>query len=128
MSYNILKPQTIIIDIQKRAVQLTYEENTYLLSFEFLRTHSPSADTRNPQNGEFLLLTDKQDVLIHDVKQVGHYAVRFIFSDGHQSGIFSWTYLWWLITEKEELWRRYQDRLRSRIIDKTTEKTDPRQQ
>jgi DUF971 family protein len=81
------------------------------LPFEYLRVYSPSAEVRGHGPGQETLQVGKQDVAVLQVEPVGHYAVRLIFDDGHDSGLYTWKYLYELGTEQEEKWRRYLARL-----------------
>ncbi|CUT17000.1 putative DUF971 protein [Candidatus Ichthyocystis hellenicum] len=101
-------PQKIVVDQTKKEVEFNYSNGNYRLSFEFLRTHAPSADVKNPVTGKFNFTANKKDIGITNAESVGNYAVRFFFSDGHNSGIFSWEYIKWLIKNHDELWQAYQ--------------------
>ena len=83
----------------------------FLLSYEFLRVHSPSAEVRGHGPGQEVLQAGKRDVTVGEVEAVGHYAIRPTFSDGHNTGIYSWDYLYDLGQRHDELWQRYLDRL-----------------
>jgi DUF971 family protein len=73
--------------------------------------YSPSAEVKGHGPGQEVLQTGKREVGITDIAAVGHYAVQPRFSDGHDSGIFSWVYLYKLGREQAELWQRYEQRL-----------------
>ena len=83
----------------------------FRLPYEFLRVHSPSAEVRGHGPGQETLQTGKRDVTIANVEPIGHYALRPSFSDGHDSGIYSWEYLHDLGIRQHELWQRYVERL-----------------
>ena len=83
----------------------------FSFSFEYLRVHSPSAEVKGHGPGQEVLQTGKEDVAITAVEPVGHYAVRLVFDDGHDSGLYSWTYLHELGSNMAANWRRYLDRL-----------------
>jgi DUF971 family protein len=104
-------PQNIIVHQQSKVLELAYENKTYQLPFEFLRVWSPSAEVRGHGVGQETLQTGKRDVLINTIEQVGHYAIKPVFSDGHDSGIFSWDYLYEMCTNQEEMWQDYLDRM-----------------
>lgn len=104
-------PQNIIVHQQSKVLELAYESKTYQLPFEFLRVWSPSAEVRGHGVGQETLQTGKRDVLINHIEQVGHYAIKPVFSDGHDSGIFSWDYLYEMCTNQEEMWQDYLDRM-----------------
>jgi DUF971 family protein len=105
-------PQNIIVHQQSKVLELAYENKTYQLPFEFLRVWSPSAEVRGHGVGQETLQTGKRDVLINTIEQVGHYAIKPVFSDGHDSGIFSWDYLYEMCTNQEEMWQDYLDRMK----------------
>ncbi|MEX0975762.1 MAG: DUF971 domain-containing protein [Woeseia sp.] len=81
------------------------------LPFEYLRVHSPSAEVKGHGPGQEVLQTGKQEVLIAQIDPVGHYAVRLVFDDGHDSGLFTWKYLYELGRDQEDNWQAYLDRL-----------------
>lgn len=85
--------------------------NTFDLSFEYLRVHSPSAEVKGHGPGQEVLQTGKEHVVITRIEPVGHYAVRLNFDDGHNTGLYTWEYLHELGRDQERLWRRYLDRL-----------------
>jgi DUF971 family protein len=93
-------------------IQVSFADGRrFRLSYEFLRVHSPSAEVRGHGPGQETLQTGKRNVTISEVEPVGHYAVRPTFSDGHDTGIYSWDYLYDLGERQDELWRRYLERL-----------------
>ncbi len=104
-------PQNIIVHQQSKVLELAYENKTYQLPFEFLRVWSPSAEVRGHGVGQETLQTGKRDVLITAIEQIGHYAIKPVFSDGHDSGIFSWEYLYDMCLNQEEMWQDYLDRM-----------------
>lgn len=81
------------------------------LSAEFLRVHSPSAEVRGHGRGQEVLQIGKRRVKILSLETVGNYAIKLAFDDGHDSGIYSWTYLKELCSGKEDLWQRYLNKL-----------------
>ena len=83
----------------------------FRLPYEFLRVHSPSAEVRGHGPGQETLQVGKRDVTIEEVEPVGHYAIRPSFSDGHDTGIYSWDYLYDLGERQDELWQRYLERM-----------------
>ncbi len=91
---------------------LTYDDGqAFELSFEFLRVHSPSAEVKGHGPGQEVLQVGKEDVSIINIEPVGHYAVRLEFDDGHNTGLFTWKYLYELGSDYEGHWQRYLDRL-----------------
>ena len=83
------------------------------LSYEYLRVYSPSAEVRGHGPGQEVLQVGKQSIGISEIEAVGRYAVRPTFTDGHNSGIYSWDYLRMLGERREQLWQEYLDRLKS---------------
>jgi DUF971 family protein len=81
------------------------------LSCEFLRVYSPSAEVRGHGAGQEVLQVEKEDVNIVGIEPVGQYAVKLSFSDGHDTGLYSWDYLYDLGARQAELWQNYLDRL-----------------
>ena len=81
------------------------------LSAEFLRVHSPSAEVKGHAAGEGILVTDKETVGIKGIEPVGLYAVRLVFDDGHNTGLYTWSYLYEMSSERERMWARYLERL-----------------
>ena len=108
-----LKPHTPIpIDITvhetSRALQIDYEGGaSYKISFELMRVYSPSAEVQGHGPGQEVLQTGKRDVQLVELAPVGNYAVQPTFSDGHNTGIFSWEYLHFLCTQQDALWAQY---------------------
>lgn len=78
-----------------------------MLSCEFLRVHSPSAEVKGHGSGQEILQTHKENVTIESIEPVGQYAVKLVFSDGHNTGIYTWDYLYELAATYEVLWEEY---------------------
>jgi DUF971 family protein len=104
-------PTEITLHKQSQALGLRYDETEYQLSAEYLRVYSPSAEVRGHGPGQEVLQTHKEQVGISNIEPVGHYAIKIYFDDGHDSGLFSWDYLYDLATQQSELWQDYLDRL-----------------
>ncbi len=106
------RPSDIRIRKQSRLLQLDYDDGTsFELPFELLRVWSPSAEVRGHGPGEGTLQTGKKDVVVTDAEMVGNYAIKLSFSDGHDSGLFTWSFLRELGEQKERYWQRYLERL-----------------
>lgn len=88
------------------------DDRTFELPFEYLRVYSPSAEVRGHGPGQEVLQTGKEDVDIKALYPVGHYALRIEFDDGHDTGLYSWNYLYELGSEMESRWQDYLDRLK----------------
>ena len=112
-SSNAVDPPTeIIVHQQSRRLEVAFgDAERYVLSFEFLRVHSPSAEVTGHGPGQEVLQTGKRDVTISAVEPIGHYAIKPVFSDGHESGIYTWTYLRQLGRDHDALWGAYLQRL-----------------
>ena len=119
MNQNI--PKTLVAHQQSKVLELGYEDgSTYRLPFEFLRVLSPSAEVRGHGPGQETLQTGKRNVSILSIEPVGHYAIKPTFTDGHDSGLFSWDYLFELCAHQQELWQEYEDKLVKAGIDRDT--------
>jgi DUF971 family protein len=106
------RPVGIKLHKRSRELELEYPEGErYSLSCEYLRVYSPSAEVRGHGAGQEVLQTGKLKVGIDAIKPVGRYAVQLVFDDGHDTGLYSWDYLYELCTEKPRLWQQYLDRL-----------------
>ncbi len=107
-----MTPTEIKLRRSSRVLTLSWEDGTTVdLPFEYLRVHSPSAEVRGHGPGQETLQVGKQDVAITAIEPVGHYAVKLVFDDGHDSGLYSWSYLRELSDNKERNWQSYLDRL-----------------
>lgn len=104
-------PTEITLDRKRRVLVLVYPEGRHELSFEYLRVMSPSAEVRGHGPGQEVLQVGKRDVDIVELEPVGMYALRPRFSDGHDTGIYSWDYLHRLAAEREQAWADYLRRL-----------------
>jgi DUF971 family protein len=105
-------PLSIVAHQRSRVLEITFSDGiAERLSFEFLRVFSPSAEVRGHGAGQAVLQVGKQDVDVLRVESVGHYAIRLVFSDGHDSGIYSWDYLHRLAREQGPMWADYLQQL-----------------
>ena len=108
-----MKPTEINFHQVSRILELSFEDGQrFNFTAEFLRVHSPSAEVKGHGPGQETLQLDKQDVNISNIEPVGHYALKLVFDDGHDSGLFSWTYLYDLGQSHEKKWQNYLDRLK----------------
>jgi DUF971 family protein len=104
-------PAAIKVKRKSRLVEVHFRDGeVFRLPFEYLRVYSPSAEVRGHGAGEGKLELAKERVQITQAEPIGNYAVRLHFDDGHNSGLYSWTYLYELGTDYEEKWRRYLER------------------
>jgi DUF971 family protein len=107
-----VRPTDIVLHQQSRILEVAFADGRrFRLPCEFLRVHSPSAEVRGHGPGQDVLPTGKKDVAIVAIEPVGNYAVKLVFSDGHDSGLFSWEYLYTLGNDQDALWQQYLDRL-----------------
>jgi DUF971 family protein len=110
-------PTEIRLDRAARVLHVTFDDGSrFALPAEYLRVESPSAEVQGHGPGQRVILGGKQLVGIGAVEQVGHYAVRLVFDDGHDTGIFSWDYLHELGTEHDRRWSAYLAALSARRL------------
>lgn len=101
-------PKELKLHKKSATLELIYDDSrSYSLTAEFLRVHSPSAEVRGHGKGQEVLQTGKRDVNIKNIEAVGNYAIKLDFSDGHNTGIYSWEYLQELATNQASLWQEY---------------------
>ena len=100
------QPSEIRLDRSRRLLKVTFDDGSlFELPSEYLRVYSTSAEVKGHGSGEGILQTDKEKVKITDVQPVGNYAVRLIFDDGHNTGLYTWSSLYKLGCEKETKWQ-----------------------
>ncbi|HWT39272.1 MAG TPA: DUF971 domain-containing protein, partial [Paraburkholderia sp.] len=105
-------PTGVVVHAVSRVLELQYANgNSYRVPFELMRVYSPSAEVRGHGPGQETLQTGKREVAITALEGVGNYALQPTFSDGHNTGIYSWDLLWDLATRQDELWAEYFDKL-----------------
>jgi len=105
-------PTEIKLHQKTRALEITFADGkTFRLPCEFLRIYSPSAEVRGHGPGQEVLQVGKKNVEITRIEPVGHYAVQFHFSDGHDTGIYSWDLLYDYGMRQDEMWRHYLKRM-----------------
>src|SRR5215204_5854402 len=106
-----MRPSSIKLRTKSRVLEVAFDGNTFELPFEYLRVYSPSAEVRGHGPGQETLQLGKHIVDIKAVEPVGNYAVRLVFDDGHDSGLYTWDYLYELATTRAEKCQHYLDRL-----------------
>jgi DUF971 family protein len=107
-SPNSPRPSNIKLHQKSRLLEIAFDDNTEcMLSCEFLRVYSPSAEVRGHGVGQEVLQVGKENVNILAIEPVGQYAIKLIFSDGHDTGLYSWDYLYDLARNYEGLWLEY---------------------
>jgi DUF971 family protein len=106
------QPTGLTVHQASRVLEVTFDDGkSFRIPFELLRVYSPSAEVQGHGPGQEVLQTGKRDVVIEDIAAVGHYAVQPRFSDGHDSGIYTWAYLYQLGADAAGHWARYEQRL-----------------
>jgi DUF971 family protein len=112
-------PTEITVHQQSRVLELRFSDGAHFcLPFELMRVYSPSAEVQGHGPGQEVLQTGKREVGIVSLEPVGHYAIQPTFSDGHDSGIFSWDYLYFLGSQQDRLWADYERRLAEAGLDR----------
>jgi DUF971 family protein len=105
-------PTEIKLHQKSRVLEITYADGkTFSLPCEFLRVHSPSAEVRGHGPGQEVLQVGKKDVAITSIEPVGTYAIQLCFSDGHETGIYSWDLLYGYGLHQQEMWAHYLQRM-----------------
>ncbi|MBM3351133.1 MAG: DUF971 domain-containing protein [Betaproteobacteria bacterium] len=105
-------PTDIKLHQSSRLLEIRFDNDTEcILSCEFLRAYSPSAEVRGHGHGQEVLQTGKEEVNITTIEPVGNYAIKLTFSDGHDTGLYSWDYLYSLARDYDALWLEYLGKL-----------------
>ncbi len=121
MPKNIPIPTEINLHKKSRVLEMTFNNGEHFdLSCEYLRVYSPSAEVRGHGPGEEVLQVGKADVNINKIESVGTYAIQLFFDDDHDTGIYSWEWLYYLSENHDRLWQEYLDKL-----EKTGQKRAP---
>ena len=108
-------PSEIKLRTRSRVLEVAFDDGArYLLPFEYLRVYSPSAEVKGHGPGQEVLVLGKQHVGITAVEPVGQYAVKLVFDDGHDTGLFTWKYLHELGRDREANWAKYLARRQGR--------------
>lgn len=119
-----MTPTSLKLRTLSHLLEVTFENGErFELPFEYLRVYSPSAEVRGHGPGQETLQVQKENVVVAKIEPVGHYAVRLIFDDGHDTGLYTWKYLYELGSEREQKWGHYLDRLAELGIPRTPKKT-----
>lgn len=112
-------PEALTVHGQSRVLEVVFSDGAvFRLPFELLRVYSPSAEVQGHGPGQEVLQTGKREVTLTALEPVGNYAVKPTFSDGHDSGIFSWDYLYELGQNQDALWAQYLQRLQEAGVDR----------
>lgn len=108
------QPLSLTVHEQSRVLEVAFADGReFRIPFELMRVYSPSAEVQGHGPGQEVLQTGKRQVALTALEPVGHYAVRPTFSDGHDTGLYTWEYLYFLGSEEPRLWREYEERLRA---------------
>jgi len=108
------KPKEIRLHSKSKELELVYsQDQRYSLTCEFLRVFSPSAEVRGHGAGQEVLQTGKANVAITSIKPVGNYALQLVFDDGHDTGLYSFSYLHQLCTDQADMWSSYLAQLKN---------------
>jgi DUF971 family protein len=114
LSKNSPTPQALTMHAQSRVLEISFSDGaSFRIPFELMRVYSPSAEVQGHGEGQEVLQTGKRTVTLQSLEPVGNYAVQPTFSDGHNTGIFSWDYLYHLGAQEAALWAQYEARLQS---------------
>ena len=112
-------PSAITVHSQSRQLQVGFSDGSdFRIPVELMRVSSPSAEVQGHGPGQEVLQTGKREVTLLELEPVGNYAVKPVFSDGHDSGLFSWDYLYFLGSEQERLWADYLARLQAAGVER----------
>ncbi|MBC7602822.1 MAG: DUF971 domain-containing protein [Ramlibacter sp.] len=105
-------PSSLTVHGKSRVIEIAFSDGAqFRIPFELMRVYSPSAEVQGHGPGQEVLQTGKRDVELEALEPVGNYAVQPRFSDGHDTGIFSWDYLYFLGSQQDKLWADYERRL-----------------
>ncbi len=112
-------PQSITVHGQSRVLEVSFSDGaSFRIPFELMRIYSPSAEVQGHGPGQEVLQTGKRGVDLEALEPVGNYAVQPRFSDGHDTGIYSWDYLYFLGSREKDLWAQYASRLEAAGVDR----------
>lgn len=112
-------PQSLTVHEASRVLEIGYSDGeSFRIPFELMRVYSPSAEVQGHGPGQEVLQTGKRDVTVVNIEQVGNYAIKPFFSDGHESGLFTWNYLYELGSKQDALWAEYFARLQAAGVDR----------
>ena len=107
-------PEALTLHGQSKVLEIGFADGAHFrIPFELMRVFSPSAEVQGHGPGQEVLQTGKREVTVIGLEPVGHYAVKPTFSDGHDTGLFTWEYLYFLGSEQAALWAHYENRLKA---------------
>ena len=112
-------PTDLTVHGASRQLEISFSDGqTFRIPFELMRIYSPSAEVQGHDPGQEVLQTGKRHVTVVEIEPVGNYAVKPTFSDGHDSGLFTWEYLYHLGAQQDALWEEYARRLQAAGVDR----------
>ncbi|MGJ7489254.1 gamma-butyrobetaine hydroxylase-like domain-containing protein [Variovorax sp. ZT4R33] len=112
-------PQSITVHNKSKVLEVGFSDGaSFRIPFELMRIYSPSAEVQGHGPGQEILQTGKRNVGLLELEPIGNYAVKPVFTDGHESGIFSWNLLYELGQKQDELWAEYERRLSAAGVDR----------
>ena len=118
-------PESLTVHGQTKVLEIGFSDGAqFRIPFELMRIYSPSAEVQGHGPGQEVLQTGKRRVTIMDMEPVGNYAVKPTFSDGHDSGLFTWEYLYFLGDQQAALWQQYEERLQAAGTDRDASMPD----
>ncbi len=107
-------PESLTVHGLSKVLEIGFSDGAqFRIPFELMRVYSPSAEVQGHGPGQEVLQTGKREVGIAEIEPVGNYAVKPTFTDGHESGLFTWEYLYFLGDQQDALWKQYVDRLQA---------------
>jgi DUF971 family protein len=120
------QPLALTLHQTSRVLEIGFDDGqSFRIPFELMRVYSPSAEVMGHGPGQEVLQTGKRQVTITEITPIGHYAMQPRFSDGHESGLFTWEYLYHLGADQDELWARYERRLAEAGLDRDASMARP---
>ena len=120
------QPTSIVVHQLSRVLEVGFDDGqSFRIPFELMRVYSPSAEVQGHGPGQETLQTGKRHVGIDAIEPVGHYAVKPTFSDGHDTGLFTWDYLYRLGSQQDELFSQYLERLAQAGLDRDVDMAGP---
>jgi DUF971 family protein len=112
-------PTALTVHSQSRTLEIAFSDGAeFKIPFELMRIYSPSAEVQGHGPGQEILQTGKREVNVVALEPIGNYAVKPVFSDGHESGLFTWDYLYHLGADQSRLWDDYNRRLQAASVER----------
>ena len=105
-------PEALTVHAKSKVLEISFSDGaSFQIPFELMRVYSPSAEVQGHGPGQEVLQTGKRNVGLVDLEPIGNYAVKPSFTDGHDTGLFTWDYLYFLGSQQDKLWQDYEARL-----------------